>query len=64
MNRPWDSVQYARTSDLQASVAKELISDLAIRPDENVLDLGCGLGNLTFNWTKWLPSHRRRHKRN
>ncbi len=49
MNRPWDSVQYARTSDLQASVAKELISDLAIRPDENVLDLGCGLGNLTMD---------------
>lgn len=49
MNRPWDSAQYARTSDLQASVAMELISDLAIMPDENVLDLGCGLGNLTMN---------------
>lgn len=49
MNRPWDSAQYARTSDLQANVAKELISDLAIEPDENVLDLGCGLGNLTMD---------------
>jgi len=49
MSRPWDSVQYARTSDLQASVAKQLISDLAIKPDDNVLDLGCGLGNLTMD---------------
>lgn len=48
MNRFWDSGQYAQTSDLQANVAKELLSDLAIRPDENVLDLGCGLGNLTM----------------
>lgn len=49
MKRSWDSVQYAQTSDLQANVAKELISDLAIQPDENVLDLGCGLGNLTLD---------------
>jgi trans-aconitate methyltransferase len=49
MSRPWDGTRYARTSDLQASVAAELIFALAIRPDENVLDLGCGLGNLTFD---------------
>lgn len=48
MNRSWDSVQYAQTCDLQAKVAKELLSDLAIQPDENVLDFGCGLGNLTM----------------
>jgi trans-aconitate methyltransferase len=49
VSRPWDGTRYARTADLQASVAEELISALAIRPHENVLDLGCGLGNLTFD---------------
>lgn len=48
MNRSWDSVEYTRTSDLQANVAEELLSDLAIQPDENILDLGCGIGNLTM----------------
>lgn len=49
MNYLWDSSQYARISNLQSSVADDLINDLAIKPDENVLDLGCGLGNLTMN---------------
>ena len=48
MNRSWDSIQYSKTSDFQANVAKELLSDLAIQPDENVLDFGCGIGNLTI----------------
>jgi trans-aconitate 2-methyltransferase len=49
LNHLWDSSQYARTSDLQASVAGDLIRDLAVKSDENVLDLGCGLGNLTMD---------------
>lgn len=49
LDRCWDSSQYARTSDLQASAANELICALEIKPDENVLDLGCGLGNLTMD---------------
>lgn len=58
MSRPWNSAEYARTSDLQASVAAELISSLAIRPHENVLDLGCGLGNLTFDLAASAPEGR------
>lgn len=49
MKHSWSGIQYARTSDLQADAAKELISNLAIKHDENVLDLGCGLGNLTMD---------------
>ena len=45
----WDSSQYAKTSDLQAAVADELIKNLQIKPDENVLDIGCGIGNITMD---------------
>lgn len=49
MNRPWDSRQYAKTAALQANAATDLISALAIQPNENVLDFGCGIGNLTLD---------------
>ena len=49
MNDLWDTSQYARTSNLQAGVAANLIHDLEIKPHESVLDLGCGLGNLTMD---------------
>lgn len=43
----WNSSQYEKTSDLQAAVADDLIKNLAINPYDNVLDIGCGLGNIT-----------------
>lgn len=49
MNHLWDSSQYVKTSDLQATVADDLIEDLEIKPEEDVLDVGCGLGNITMN---------------
>lgn len=47
-NHSWDSSQYTKTSDLQAAVAGDLIKDLRIKPNENVLDVGCGIGNITM----------------
>ncbi|MDA8093240.1 MAG: methyltransferase domain-containing protein [Betaproteobacteria bacterium] len=48
MNRPWDTRQYAKTASLQARAAADLLAALAIRPDEKILDFGCGMGNLTL----------------
>ena len=45
----WNSNQYENTSDLQAAVADELINNLKIQPYENILDVGCGPGNITMN---------------
>lgn len=48
MNRLWDTRQYAKSAALQANAATDLISALTIQPNENVLDFGCGIGNLTL----------------
>ena len=49
LNHSWNTSQYSKTSDLQASASDELIENLQIKPDENVLDIGCGIGNITMN---------------
>ncbi len=49
LNHSWNSSQYSKTSDLQAAVADELIKNLRIKPDEDILDVGCGIGNITMN---------------
>ncbi len=41
------STRYERDSLIQKSAAEKLISLLDIRRDDDVLDLGCGTGNLT-----------------
>lgn len=48
LHHSWNSSQYEKTSELQAAVADDLIKNLEIKPDENVLDVGCGLGNITI----------------
>ena len=40
--------RYERDSLVQRSAADLLIDLLEIRPDDDVLDLGCGTGHLTF----------------
>jgi trans-aconitate 2-methyltransferase len=47
MSFEWDGSKYATVSDLQAEVGHVLIDGLHLQPDERVLDIGCGLGNLT-----------------
>ena len=44
----WDSYQYTEISDLQAAVSVDLIKNLQIKSNENVLDVGCGIGNITM----------------
>jgi len=46
-NHSWNGSQYEKTSDVQAGVADDLIKDLGIKPRESVLDVGCGIGNIT-----------------
>lgn len=48
LNHSWNTFQYARTSDLQAAAAEDLLKNLEIKPDEIVLDVGCGIGNITM----------------
>ena len=38
---------YSQLSSLQQSAGQVLIKKLKIREDEDILDLGCGLGQLT-----------------
>lgn len=48
MSYSWDSAEYKKSAALQANAATDLISELAIQSTERVLDVGCGIGNLTL----------------
>src|SRR5690349_5117532 len=43
----WDGSGYERISGLQRQLAEEVLSRLAFRGDERVLDVGCGDGFVT-----------------
>ncbi|NOY86996.1 MAG: methyltransferase domain-containing protein [Deltaproteobacteria bacterium] len=43
----WDGSKYAAISDLQAEVGKTLINTVRLQPHYKILDIGCGVGNLT-----------------
>lgn len=43
----WDASKYAAISDLQAEAGHLLVNILQPQSHEKVLDLGCGIGNLT-----------------
>jgi trans-aconitate methyltransferase len=47
MKFDWDGAKYSTISDLQAEVGHMLIDALHLQAYEKVLDLGCGIGNLT-----------------
>jgi len=51
----WQGDDYARHSSLQAAMADEVLSQLALRGDEQVLDVGCGDGKLTARVAAMLP---------
>ncbi|GCC11046.1 trans-aconitate 2-methyltransferase [archaeon] len=48
MRFEWDSSKYISASGLQTAMGKRLIDTLPIRNNENILDIGCGTGNLTL----------------
>jgi trans-aconitate 2-methyltransferase len=43
----WNAADYAANSVVQQTWARELISKLNLRGDENILDVGCGDGKVT-----------------
>jgi len=43
----WNAEDYARNSSVQLQRAQELISKLALRNSESVLDIGCGNGKIS-----------------
>lgn len=44
----WDASKYAALAGLQAEAGERLIKALRIQSHESVLDIGCGIGNLTL----------------
>jgi trans-aconitate 2-methyltransferase len=51
----WHGADYARHSSLQAAMADEVLAPLALRGDEQVLDLGCGDGKLSARMAALVP---------
>jgi trans-aconitate methyltransferase len=48
MNFDWDASKYASISDLQAEMGQMLIDKLQFQTHYRILDIGCGVGNLTI----------------
>ena len=51
----WDGAGYERISGLQRRLARDALDGLEFRPDERVLDVGCGDGYLTRVIASRLP---------
>ncbi|MBI5016052.1 MAG: methyltransferase domain-containing protein [Deltaproteobacteria bacterium] len=51
----WNADDYARHSEVQRGWAEELISKLALRGTERILDLGCGDGKMTAELAARVP---------
>ena len=51
----WDPEDYAKNSSAQLVWARELISRLALKGDENILDVGCGDGKITAEFAAAVP---------
>jgi len=47
MTFDWDGSKYASISDLQAEMGQLLINNIQLQPHYRILDIGCGIGNLT-----------------
>ncbi len=51
----WEASGYARISELQQSMAKEVLALLDLQGSERVLDVGCGNGKVTEEIASRLP---------
>jgi trans-aconitate methyltransferase len=51
----WNPKDYAQHSRAQESWARELLSQIALRPDDSVLDIGCGDGRTTAALAQRVP---------
>ena len=54
----WDASGYARISELQQTMAKEVLALLQLKGTEQVLDVGCGNGKVTAGIASRLPGGR------
>lgn len=52
----WNAEDYSRHSSAQAAWARELIGKLQLKPDERLLDIGCGDGKVTAEIARLLPA--------
>jgi trans-aconitate 2-methyltransferase len=51
----WDADSYSRLSGLQKAMAEEVLTLLALKGDEQVLDIGCGDGKVTALVASRIP---------
>jgi trans-aconitate 2-methyltransferase len=51
----WKASEYTRISDLQRSMAEEVLALLEIKGDERILDIGCGNGKTTGEIAARVP---------
>jgi len=51
----WNASEYARISQLQATMAEEVLSLLNLKGDEHILDIGCGNGKTTAEIAARVP---------
>lgn len=56
--REWDAETYDAVSDPQFNWGMEVLGRLELRPDESVLDAGCGSGRVTAELLKRIPEGR------
>ena len=54
----WDPDDYARNSQGQARLGQELLGQLRLKPDDAVLDIGCGDGKISADIAARLPAGR------
>lgn len=51
----WDAADYARLSDLQRTMAEEVLAMLELKGARRILDVGCGNGKITAEVAARVP---------
>lgn len=51
----WNAEQYIKNSQADQNFAQSLLSDIDLKGNENILDIGCGDGRITLELAKKVP---------